>query len=54
VDTITVPSLPGCFSFGETIDEALHMIAEAVDLWVEVAREKNLDIPPQFDFQRAS
>ena len=34
---------PGCISFGETIDEALSMvIREAMELWLEVAREQGL------------
>ena len=51
---INVPALPGCISAGETIEEALDMIAEATDLWLEVARERGLVIPAQFDLQPAS
>ncbi len=29
------PSLPGCHSQGETIDEALANIKEAIDLFIE-------------------
>lgn len=28
--TVTVPSLPGCVSYGKTIDEARGMIADAI------------------------
>ena len=33
--TVYVPSLPGCISEGETIDEALSNIREAVNLYLE-------------------
>ena len=33
--TVLVPSLPGCISEGETIDEALSNIREAIDLYLE-------------------
>lgn len=32
---VEVPSLPGCFSQGETIDEALENIKEAIALHIE-------------------
>lgn len=52
--TITAPALPGCFSFGNTIDEALAMIQEAIDLWIDFSREKGFDIPAPFDLKRVS
>jgi predicted RNase H-like HicB family nuclease len=36
--TATVPSLPGCISEGNTKDEALKNIKEAVELYLEPAR----------------
>lgn len=30
-----VPALPGCHSFGETVDEARTNIAEAIELHIE-------------------
>lgn len=32
---VTVPDLPGCFSAGETLDEALEMAHEAVECHIE-------------------
>jgi predicted RNase H-like HicB family nuclease len=32
---VTVPDLPGCFSAGDTLDEALEMAREAIDLHCE-------------------
>ncbi len=33
--TVYVPSLPGCISEGETVDEAMKNIREAIDLYLE-------------------
>ncbi len=35
----SVPALPGCFSQGETREEALASVREAAELWLEVAAE---------------
>ncbi|GAB6101512.1 hypothetical protein JCM16138_07350 [Thermococcus atlanticus] len=37
-----VPALPGCFSQGETREEALKNIKEAIELYLEVLEEKEL------------
>lgn len=33
--TVTVPALPGCISEGDTRDEALQNIREAIELYLE-------------------
>jgi len=33
--TVYVPSLPGCISEGETVDEAMQNIREAIELYLE-------------------
>ncbi len=33
--TVYVPSLPGCISEGDTIEEALKNIQEAIELYLE-------------------
>jgi predicted RNase H-like HicB family nuclease len=40
-----VPALPGCHSFGETLDEARKNIAEAIQLHVEAMRDDGEPIP---------
>jgi len=51
---ISVPALPGCTSFGETIDQALTQIRDAMELWVDFAREQGLDVPDEITLQQAS
>jgi predicted RNase H-like HicB family nuclease len=47
-----VPSLPGCFSQGETREEALRNARDAIEEWLAAARAVGLDIPPErFDVQ---
>jgi len=41
----TVPSLPTIATCGETLDETKAMVAEAIELWIEVAKEKGERIP---------
>ncbi|MBI2767083.1 MAG: type II toxin-antitoxin system HicB family antitoxin [Chloroflexi bacterium] len=43
-----VPELPGCFSEGETLDEAFRNIREALALYVEGSLEAGLAIPDKF------
>ena len=33
--TVEVPSLPGCISQGDTLEEALANIREAIELYIE-------------------
>src|SRR6185437_4272833 len=42
---VTVPDLPGCFSAGSTIDEALTMAKEAIELHLEGILEDGQTIP---------
>lgn len=39
------PSLPGCISQGETKEEAVLNIREAIDLYIEVLEEDGNPIP---------
>lgn len=40
-----VPSLPGCISQGETREEAITNIRDAIQTWVDGAQQVNLLIP---------
>jgi len=42
--TVTIPSLPGCISEGNTFEEALKNIKEAASLYLEVMRTKKEEI----------
>jgi predicted RNase H-like HicB family nuclease len=41
----TVPSLPGCISQGETWEETIANIREAIELYLEVLAEDGQPIP---------
>jgi len=41
--SVWVPSLPGCASQGETFDEALKNIREAIELYLEDSKDKESD-----------
>ncbi len=43
---VTVPDLPGCFSAGKSLDEALRMAREAVELHLEGLIDAGEPIPP--------
>jgi predicted RNase H-like HicB family nuclease len=40
-----VPELPGCMAHGDTQQMALMNINEAIDLWIDTAREFGDPIP---------
>ena len=42
---VRVKELPGCMSQGDSADEALTMIREAMQGWLTVALEQNMTIP---------
>ncbi|MCE7948337.1 MAG: type II toxin-antitoxin system HicB family antitoxin [Chloroflexi bacterium CFX4] len=42
---VECPSLPGCVSQGETIDEAIENIKKAITLYLEVLQEDGQPIP---------
>jgi predicted RNase H-like HicB family nuclease len=43
---VTTPSLPGCISQGDTMDEALHNIQDAIESYIAVLIEDGDPIPP--------
>ena len=40
-----VPELPGCMAHGNTQIAALESVKQAIDLWLDTAREFNDPIP---------
>ena len=43
--TVYVPSLPGCISEGDTYEEALANVKEAIKQWIEVSEQFGDEIP---------
>lgn len=41
------PSLPGCISQGESKEEAINNIREAIELYLEVYNEDGITIPEE-------
>ncbi len=46
--SVSVPGLPGCFSEGETLPEALANVREAAELWLEVQSERSARLVPAY------
>ena len=42
---VVVPDLPGCFSAGDTLDEALRGAEEAAAAWVDAALDSGSGVP---------
>lgn len=43
--SVSVPDLPGCHTQGETRDEALAMVKEAIEGYLEVMEEEGWEVP---------
>jgi predicted RNase H-like HicB family nuclease len=43
---VVVPDLPGCFSAGDTLDEALEAAKEAAAAWIDAALDRGMPVPP--------
>ncbi|WAM36195.1 type II toxin-antitoxin system HicB family antitoxin [Caldicellulosiruptor acetigenus] len=46
-----VPKLPGCISDGNTPQEALENVQDAIKCWIETAKEKGLPIPSPEEYK---
>jgi len=42
-----VPALPGCVSEGDTLDETKANIREAIEGYLEVVQEDNIEVGPE-------
>lgn len=47
--TAIVPSLPGCVSFGKTLEEAKVMVREAIELYLESLKAHGEPVPTEED-----
>lgn len=45
--TVLVPSLSGCVTYGETIEEAIEMAKEAIEVYLESLKEHGEEIPTE-------
>lgn len=43
---VIVPDLPGCFSAGDTLDDALAQARDAIAAWIDAALDAGHEIPP--------
>lgn len=43
--TVSVPALPGCITFGETVENAIEMAKEAIELYIEELQARGEEIP---------
>ena len=46
--TAVVPALPGCVSEGDSAEEALDMVAEAISLYLESAEQHGEEVPVEY------
>ena len=47
---VVLPDLPGCFSAGDTLDEAIQNASEAAALWIEDALDNGRPVPSPSSF----
>ena len=44
---VTVPALPGCVTQGETVEEALANVKEAIEAYLLSLRDRGLPVPQE-------
>jgi predicted RNase H-like HicB family nuclease len=45
--TVIVPSLPGCVTYGNNIEEAIEMAKEAIELYIESLKDHGEEVPTE-------
>lgn len=45
--TVIIPSLPGCVTYGDSVDEAIEMAKEAIELYIDSLKEHGEEIPTE-------
>lgn len=48
---VVVPDLPGCFSAGDTLEQAMVQAEDAITAWIEVAIDADQGIPAPTDIE---
>ena len=43
--TVSVPALPGCITYGETVEHGIEMAKEAIELYIAELKERGEEIP---------
>ena len=43
--TVSVPALPGCITYGDTVEHGIQMAKEAIELYIEELKERGEKIP---------
>ena len=43
--SVIVPALPGCYSAGDTLEEAIEMAKESIEAYIESLAARGLEIP---------
>lgn len=51
--TVSVPSLPGCVTQGETLEEAIAMAKDAIRLYIETLIENGEKVPEEHEHPQA-
>ena len=46
---VEVPALPGCYSQGESVEETLENVKDAITLYLETLMDEELSIPRNSD-----
>ncbi len=47
---VKVPDLPGCMAHGKTRQEAVENAEEAIEFWIETAKEDGVPVPKPKSF----
>jgi predicted RNase H-like HicB family nuclease len=48
---VSVPELPGCITHGSTYEEAIAQGRDAIEGWVEIARQRDEQLPEPRTFR---
>lgn len=43
--SVTVPSLPGCYTQGDSVEDAINMAKEAISLYIEALEAEGEPVP---------